>query len=504
LALGILLLLLATTPAQAQIDTPVRLTFNTVEDRTTTGSLARTCGRSVIVWMQEQAGPGWNLMWALQTQAGHNWTAPLPVEMATHEDYEPRVLIPDALSIDAHAVWQRGTGDEAQIMHGWLLDGQVWLVEQLTFNTTEEVSPDIAGRFNGLLHVTWAGLNSKTGEGKIFYARKLVNPPVWGYEVLDQSEPGPFWTGAAPKIEVSHFDNVVHIVYRGGDFGNYHTHYARRDPNGIWSYRVLTSLNAEDLVADIATGSDHAPDEVVVAMSGNDCFGCPSRVYVRRSSDQGLTFNDPELVSGSHSAELGAIARGSVDVAVVAAELSGNIFTGDLLLSRDLQNLDPITLPPANHGCFSPSIGEDTCVGRGQPDLFGLGIAFTNLGSEKAPPDSAEVWAIKGRVPGVGVADPAPLPPEKVMVTASPNPFSGSTVITATSLLPGGDVELNIYDSLGRLVRRFTEGSAGNGFSRNWNWDGREATGALSPSGIFFVETKQGAERAVDRLILIR
>jgi FlgD Ig-like domain len=499
--LSILLLHLASIPALAQLDTPVRITFNNVEDRTTTGSIARTCGGSLAVWMQEQTGAGWNLMWAMNEGLG--WTPPLPLEAATHEDYEPRVMIPDAFYDEAHAVWQRGSGTGAQIMHGSRF-GQLWLVEPVTFNNTEDVSPDIAGNFNGRLHVTWAGLDSKTGEGKIFYARKLVNPPVWGYEVLDQSELGPFWTGAAPKIAVSEFEDIVHIVYRGGDFGNYHAHYARRSPSGVWSYQVLTSLNAEDLVTDITPGHPFGPDEVVVAMSGNDCFGCPSRIYVRRSLDEGLTFSGPELVSGSHSAELGAIASGSVDNAVVSAELSGNIFTGNILLSRDLQTLTPHTIPPANHGCFSPGIAQDICFGRGQPDFFALGIAFTNFGSEKAPSDSAEVWAINGNVPGLAVEEPAAAPSAKLLVTAAPNPFSSSTVITATSLLPGSDVELNIYDSLGRLVRRFTEASPGAGNSQSWRWDGQDAAGRPAASGIFFVEMKQGSARAIDRLIRIR
>ena len=138
-----------------------------------------------------------------------------------------------------------------------------------------------------------------------------------------------------------------------------------------------------------------------------------------------------------------------------------------------------------------------TCVGR-DPLFFGLGIAFTNLGGEEAPPDSAEVWVIRGN-PLLAVDDPPQAPPATLAVGASPNPFSSSTVISATSPLPQGDIELSIYDSLGRLVRRFSERSAGS-----WNWDGRDATGAPSPSGVFFVEAKQGVGRAMERLILIR
>ena len=41
-----------------------------------------------------------------------------------------------------------------------------------------------------------------------------------------------------------------HVVYRGGDFGNYHLHYARKS-GGTWSYTVLTSGNGNDFVVDV-------------------------------------------------------------------------------------------------------------------------------------------------------------------------------------------------------------------------------------------------------------
>jgi hypothetical protein len=498
--LGLLLLSLAGSAADAQLNVPVRLTFNNLEDRTTTGSIAHDCNRSAAVWMQEQNGPGWNLMWAVNE--GTTWSPALPVQAAVHEDYEPRTMI----DIDGtlHAVWQRQTGDAAEIMHGTRVD-QSWTVEPITTNATEDITPDIATSTDGRLHVVWAGFDPKSGEGRLFYAKRTVSPPsLWVVEMLPVGDLGPFWTGAQPKIDISGFHDIIHVVYRGGDFGIYNAHYARRNPNGIWEHQILTSPNAEDLVADVAASDPHWPERVVVAMSGNDCFGCPSHVYVRRSDTYGLTFGAAVPASVNHSAELGAVAAASIDdVSVVAAELSGNIFTGNLLLSREDSGLIPDTLPPANHASFYPSIAQTTCTGRGI-SYIGLGIAFTNYGSEEAPPDSAEVWAIRGPEAVLNVDDPALVSPAQLAVTSSPNPFSSSTVITATALTPGKEVELNIYDSLGRVVRHFSDGSPNGSQSRSWTWDGRDAGGRMAASGIFFLETRQGTARAIDRLILIR
>lgn len=496
--IGTFFLFLLSTSAGAQPDVPQRLTFNTVEDRTTSGSIAHDCDISVAVWMQEQTGPGWNLVWS--ENFGVGWTDPLPLETAEHEDYAPSIMQTWS-DPHARAVWQRGIGTAAEIMQGEKEYGGGWSVEAITSNGMEDLSPDIAAGFNGRVHVTWVGYDLKSGAGKIFYASKVASPPgPWTIEILAESELGPFWTGAAPKIDISENDDVVHIVYRGGDFGQYHTHYARRDAQGMWSFQILTSLNQEDLLADV-TGRSPS-DEMGIVMSGNDCFGCPSRIYLRRSFDLGLTFGSAELVSGSRSAELGSISGGSVDIAVVAAELSGNILTGELVLSREIENFVPEVLPPANLSSSSPSVSQVTCVGRGPYTFFGLGVAFTNRGGELAPADSAEVWAIEGHSPGLAINDVSPSPGAGLSVTAVPNPFSRSTVLTATSLLPSSPVELNIYDSLGRLVKRFGDIAPASNFS--WSWDGRDASGRYAPAGIFFVVTKHGGEQAIERLTLIR
>jgi len=43
---------------------PVRITFNTVEDRTSSGSLMEICNSYFATWLQEQSGAGWRIMWA--------------------------------------------------------------------------------------------------------------------------------------------------------------------------------------------------------------------------------------------------------------------------------------------------------------------------------------------------------------------------------------------------------------------------------------------------------
>ena len=170
----------------------------------------------------------------------------------------------------------------------------------------------------------WCGRGSipKSGSGKIFHATREAGE--WQIELLDGSDLGPFWTGAAPRVAVN-YSGIVHVVYRGGDFGDYHAHYARKH-NGVWTYQVLTSGNANDLIADVAADGF----DPVVAMSGNDGFGFPSRIYVRHSGDEGLSFSPPELASGSFSASLNNVTAGPWHgIQVAGSEVSGEHLHGE-------------------------------------------------------------------------------------------------------------------------------------------------------------------------------
>jgi len=80
-----------------------------------------------------------------------------------------------------------------------------------------------------------------------------------------------------------------------------------------------------------------------------------------------------------------------------------------------------------------------------------------------------------------------------------PNPFSSSTAIPY-QLKKGSDVEVTIYDLLGKEVRKFFVGSQTAG-SHHILWDGRNNFGKRVASGIYFYKLQAGDESQVRKMI---
>ena len=74
-----------------------------------------------------------------------------------------------------------------------------------------------------------------------------------------------------------------------------------------------------------------------------------------------------------------------------------------------------------------------------------------------------------------------------------PNPFRQSTEVAFT-LGRAGRVSLTVYDVLGREVRRVASGARFEAGPQSLRWDGRGASGAAAPTGVYFLrlETEGG------------
>lgn len=461
---------------------PERVTHNTVEDRTTSGSLIHTClNEAYAVWLQQQ-GEGWRIMWSKRDFNG--WQEPQPIDPGIHQDHEPRLgLGPESEGLSA--VWPRGDGSASEIMYAEKSFSGDWIVEPVTTNLTQDITPDLPPE--GSTHIAWAGFDPQSQQGKIYHA--VRTGLVWSIEVLAGSDPGPFWTGALPRIDVDG-NGVVHVVYRGGDFGNYHLHYARK-AGGAWTYQILTSLNGNDFSVDVVAPS---PSEVLVAMSGNDCFGCGGRIFLRRSTDGGVTFGLPELVSGAFSANLSNLVVGVVGPVIVGPEVSGNFYTGNLIYAR--AGLPPEILPPLDLANESPCAGQGLCMSS--QNAGNESVLFIN--HQGAFSDSAEVYFLASPGVGVGIDDGAasPVAGGGFHLRASPNPFSAWTQVVVESenkeRFDPSFVEGAVYDLAGRLVRRL-------GRAASLRWDGNFDHGQPAPAGTYWVRVHAGKMTATTALV---
>jgi flagellar hook assembly protein FlgD len=62
---------------------------------------------------------------------------------------------------------------------------------------------------------------------------------------------------------------------------------------------------------------------------------------------------------------------------------------------------------------------------------------------------------------------------------------------------------MTVYDVRGREVTRLLDRSLAAG-DHEIEWTGRDASGVLAPSGVYFVVLKNGNERVTRRVVLLR
>jgi hypothetical protein len=96
----------------------------------------------------------------------------------------------------------------------------------------------------------------------------------------------------------------------------------------------------------------------------------------------------------------------------------------------------------------------------------------------------------------------APAPASFRLAQNYPNPFNAGTIIQ-WGLEASGQVDLVIFDILGRRVRKLVDAELPAGF-HTINWDGADDEGAAMASGVYIYRLNMGTQTAVRRMVLIR
>ncbi len=98
--------------------------------------------------------------------------------------------------------------------------------------------------------------------------------------------------------------------------------------------------------------------------------------------------------------------------------------------------------------------------------------------------------------------DGATVPEASPRLAAWPNPFNPRLTV-AWSLPSPGELDLDVFDLRGRLVRRLLQRAA-VAAAGSVAWDGADRTGRALPSGVYLVRLKTGGHEAVQRVTLSR
>ena len=98
-------------------------------------------------------------------------------------------------------------------------------------------------------------------------------------------------------------------------------------------------------------------------------------------------------------------------------------------------------------------------------------------------------------------------PKETTLLPNYPNPFNPETWIPY-HLAHAAEVEITIYDTSGSVVRRLELGHQPVGIyqdqSRAAYWNGRNASGELVASGVYFYQLRAGNYSALRRMVIVK
>jgi len=147
-----------------------------------------------------------------------------------------------------------------------------------------------------------------------------------------------------------------------------------------------------------------------------------------------------------------------------------------------------VTIPPGTYDLvFTPPLGIPV-IGRTYPNVIVSGdLVFDALLTSTI----------------IGVEDPAAAPAAALVLEPSrPNPFNPSTRIAFTTG-GAGPVTLRIYDVVGRQVCTLLAGPVAAG-RHELTWDGRDARGGASASGVYFLRLESNGNAHTQKLVLAR
>jgi hypothetical protein len=345
----------------AQWSTPERITNTSVAEVTSEGAIAID-GKNVLhtLWTEVDTAAGTRRLIYMQGSAG-NWSVPQEIPITGLTETWPDFAV--HTDGTAHVVWYQGPYSLGNIFHATNRTG-VWVVQQITFNTTQDTTPTVAVDGDNFAHIAWAGFDAVSNTGKIFHATNRTGS--WVVQVLSGSSIGSFWAGASPRISVS-AAGLPQITYRGDDYPFYRIHHATIVA-GVWAYQVLATGNAVDGSSSVRT--DHYGD-CFLAISGNLGWSMPARTYFTASTDGGVSWSSPVLVTGGYSAAtpvLGVDWQGNSHI--VWQETNGNFYTGTIFYTTDLGGSWATTQLTGSGENARPSIAVD---GSG-----GVHVLYTN------------------------------------------------------------------------------------------------------------------------------
>jgi len=254
---------------------------------------------------------------------------------------------------------------------------------------------------------------------------------------------GPFGSGASPEMVVED-TGIAHIFYRAAAWTYVINHTWNDSAGGSnWQIESLANANADNYSTKAIWSREYG---LCAAISGNDGFGFPGRVFSHRKPPESGWLS-AELATGAYSAVNGQLALDSFGYPMIVWEqTSGNLLTGCIYYAINTgQGWENFPLFQNEISLF-PQVLMDS-QDRGN-------LIFTM----DYYPDDQELYFFGPEAPSAVPSSKTNAFPNSVALDPIyPNPLNGSGSVTF-SLSTGNFVNLEIHNILGQRVRTLTSG----------------------------------------------
>jgi hypothetical protein len=456
------------------------LTSDTLRDALSRQPFAATPGGLHLTHAKSRGtGNGWSIHYRF-FDIGGGWSDDIIVESELSA-FSPSIAAREFDAFKIAVFFDAYDDIYGSIVHSpW----DTWAPVNLTDSPDPDFQPTVAVDDEGLVHVAW--ITEVTDEYKIAYGKMEDDTLVT--EIIYESELGPYGSGAAPKIIAA--DNRPHVFYRGGDYEFYQIHHAfRESPNEPWEIEFLSSGNADDYTSSAVVDDS---GDIHLAVSGNDGWGMPGRIYYTRRDNRSGQWAPAELASGSYSVVEGSI--GMTDegyIYIASAGIAGNFYTGDIYISDNADGFFQTELLTHYQDCTGPSI---TFL----PGSVGALVMQGIIGEYST--DNMEIISYGPERTDV---DDGPLVPRSFKACQNyPNPFNSNTIITARGEF-SENTPLEIFDILGRKVKTL-QTIDGNKGRVSYRWDGLDDAGIACSGGIYLYFLKTRSTAYSGRMTLVK
>ncbi|HLG34364.1 MAG TPA: exo-alpha-sialidase [Bacteroidia bacterium] len=467
------IILLVTVVSQAQWQPDVRLTNDPAASYTSYNNAwcIAANGDSVhVVWFDNRDGND-EIYYKRSTDGGISWGADVRLTNDPAQSEIPSVAVSGSV---VHVVWIDERDGYYQIYYKRSTDGGIsWGADvRLTNSTPWSVFPSVAVS-GSVVHVVWE--DTRDGNREIYYKRSTDGGISWGADTRLTNSSA--WSDF-PSVAVS--GSVVHVVWQDDRDGNFEIYYKRSTDGGSsWSADTrLTNNSAGSFELSVAVSGS------VVHVVWDDDRDGNWEIYYKRSTDGGTSWGaDVRLTNNSANSWYPSVAvSGSVVHVVWQDDRDGNweIYyklstDGGISWGADVR----LTNAPANSEYSFVSVSGSVVHVVWQDTRDGNDEIYYKRDPIGNPVGIDESFLNKNEL------------------KFSPNPFSGSTVISL-SLTQSQKVSLNIFDVNGRLVTTLADASFEEG-DHEITWNAAEVN-----AGVYFLQFQSAENLKTEKLILTK